>query len=1012
MRCGPLDVVADHEARREGNSDIPQSLLRLAQSVRTPAQVVDADADPEALARAAVAISALGADSHADTFIAAYERLEWAAEQRWLRCLLVHDWIGGLEAIDALVKAKLTLGQLPDRLLTLADAHAILMKAVPFERATPPRIVTSEAFDAALVERFGRPGQFAPVSRALYRRPDVELSRNAGPEAWTSHSFLQHLSGTLITTQVRSAFEARETPRPADAYTGLLALLSAIGRNTAREEQQHSQLRPGEDLLIIGHSLTAYVEAAGHFNDLDTVIEASEYLTSIGQRLVDLAPSQPGDDPALYRSHGATYAATGLSKHLKALVETADQPSLERALDLAKDAYEWLSKAPKADVDRANVAQQEALAALQLGDVARTRRALSRGRTAAEHVANQNQLKVFDWMSSVVRALDGTPETLRSLPELEFVVMAEKHPRGLRDVCATLERELADDPTGPRTIELLILAARLLGREGISQECRDACDELRAAAGALLDANRVLLTDTGDLRLGTDDSHMARRLSASIVRDGLDRGDVRSALAAADGARGRILLADLTVPRGSSTSLRDGIDGNRNPGVSRATDRMLRERAIRGLQPLPPWDGPIGTLRAMGWLRRLGKDLRAWANALTEPLGGGALTKEEITITVQEHGEPVLLLHPIEEALALFLALPDRNVYVKTSPASTSEILGHLTALQSDIGAWVSARQQGEQEWADGSDATQSPYRQAARELHRSLVAPFRDQLAGHTRLTIVPYRELSSVPFGLLEDESGTLLVERFTLAVAPSIASLRILERPAADSNVPRACIFGAPLTSGNLEPLAGAAKEAERLRERLATVHPAAAIGFRINEDATPANYAIDARGSQLLHLACHAGVGNVSGAALYLAPDADGRHTLDASNIAHVPLAHAVVFLAACRSGSGRATADGSIGAAREFLRAGARAVIASHWKVSDDVTTKIVAEFYERFLERDEKTEGPDVASALQGAMLATRDELSRAEAGIGGQVHAGWWAPFFVLGCGTVADPLALPRQA
>jgi CHAT domain-containing protein len=1008
IRCGPLDVVADHEARGAGPSDIPLSLLRLAESVRAPARVINADIEHEELARAAAAVAALNTDSDAVTIFAAYERLERAAEERWIRCLLGHDWTRGLEAIDALVTARLTLGQSPHRLVTLADAHAILMRAVPFERATPPRIETGDTFAAALAERLKR--RFAPVRHALQRRTDIEAYRNVDPAAWASDSFLQRLTGTLITEQVRAAFQAGQTPRPAGAYTGLLALLSAIGMYSARDQQPNPESGLGEDLLIIGHSLTAYVEAAGHFNDLDTVIESSAYLTSLGQRLFDLAPMQAGDDAALYRSQGAMYAATGISKQIKALVQAADQPSLQRALDLSEDAYTWLSKAPNAPVDRANVAQQEALAALQLGDVARARRALRRGRTAAEHVANRNQLRVFDWMSSVARALDGTPEILRSLPELEFVVMVKEpgEHAALRAVCATLERELAEDPTGPRTIELLILAARLLDREGISQEWRDACVELRAAAVALLDANRVLMMETRDLQLGSDDSFMARELTASIVRDELDRGDIRSALAAADGARGRILLADLTWRRGSSILLRDGIDGKDNPGMSRLMDKVLRDSAIKGLRPLPPWDGPLPALRATGWLRQLGKDVRAWANALTEPLGGGALTGEEVAAAVHGHGEPVLLLHPIEETLTLFLALANGDVHASTSPASTSEILGLLNTLQADIGAWVNARQQGEQEGVAGRDAASLPYRQAARKLYELLVAPVTDHLAGHARLTVVPYRELSSLPFGLLEDESGALLFERFAISTAPSIASLRILERAPADpTNVARACVVGAPLTSQDLEPLAGAARETELLRALVASVHPEAAILCRTGAEATPAHYALDARGAQLVHLACHAGVGNVSGAALYLAPDADGHSTLDASNIARVPLDRAMVFLAACRSGGGPATADGSMGAAREFLRAGARAVIASHWKVSDDVATRVAAEFYERFFRADGHTPARDVASALQSAMLATRDELSRAKGCIDSTLHAGWWAPFFVLGCGTVTDPLA-----
>lgn len=173
-----------------------------------------------------------------------------------------------------------------------------------------------------------------------------------------------------------------------------------------------------------------------------------------------------------------------------------------------------------------------------------------------------------------------------------------------------------------------------------------------------------------------------------------------------------------------------------------------------------------------------------------------------------------------------------------------------------------------------------------------------------------------------------------------------------------------------------------------------YPRLKVKFRADAAATPTAYVRDARGAALVHFACHAGVGDSAAiSALYLAPDLEGRDRLDFADIANVSLDAALVFLSACRSGAGRPAADGTVGLAREFLRAGARAVVASYWNVSDKATALLVEHFYDAFLRGRS-----DAASALRLAMLATRSRLagdSSPEA-----LDPSEWGPFFVLGDG------------
>jgi hypothetical protein len=77
---------------------------------------------------------------------------------------------------------------------------------------------------------------------------------------------------------------------------------------------------------------------------------------------------------------------------------------------------------------------------------------------------------------------------------------------------------------------------------------------------------------------------------------------------------------------------------------------------------------------------------------------------------------------------------------------------------------------------------------------------------------------------------------------------------------------------------------------------------------------------------------------------------------------------LVVLSACESTRGREQrGEGIYALPWGFLFAGARAVVASHWKVSDESTALLMTELYRRILE-----EGEDPLVALAGARLVTK----------------------------------------
>jgi CHAT domain-containing protein len=118
--------------------------------------------------------------------------------------------------------------------------------------------------------------------------------------------------------------------------------------------------------------------------------------------------------------------------------------------------------------------------------------------------------------------------------------------------------------------------------------------------------------------------------------------------------------------------------------------------------------------------------------------------------------------------------------------------------------------------------------------------------------------------------------------------------------------------------------------------------------------------------LIHIAAHAVVSDedLGGAAIALAPDARADGYLTASDLAQLDLAAELVVLSGCRTSQGVVvTGEGIQGLTAPLLRAGARAVLATNWKVRDADAAQFVERFY-RQLALDGR-----IAPALQRAKL-------------------------------------------
>ncbi len=117
-------------------------------------------------------------------------------------------------------------------------------------------------------------------------------------------------------------------------------------------------------------------------------------------------------------------------------------------------------------------------------------------------------------------------------------------------------------------------------------------------------------------------------------------------------------------------------------------------------------------------------------------------------------------------------------------------------------------------------------------------------------------------------------------------------------------------------------------------------------------------------------------------------------LAASEIAALRLDADWVILSACNtaSGDGSEGAPGLSGLARAFFYAGARAMLASHWPVRDDVGAKLTVRTVA--LRREQPTLSR--AEAFQRAMKEIRDDPTH-DATLT-WAHPNAWAPFTLVG--------------
>lgn len=239
----------------------------------------------------------------------------------------------------------------------------------------------------------------------------------------------------------------------------------------------------------------------------------------------------------------------------------------------------------------------------------------------------------------------------------------------------------------------------------------------------------------------------------------------------------------------------------------------------------------------------------------------------------------------------------------------------------------------------------------AARDL---LLLPIETYLRDTTDVTFVLDPALGGIPVPVLGRE---LRWRSITEAPSATIAVKCATRARARAAGGNRMFAVAATQFSRGAYPDAAPLPWASRELDVVAALYPGSVLVT--GRDATPRRFLDELPKAEVVHLAGHAVTLNrrPSGSRLLLAPGKHDDGSLDALRLADLDLPAArVVYLSACQTARPAARADGIDNLATALLVAGAPAVIAAKWDVSDDLAPRTAAAFHREFAARSDPAE--------------------------------------------------------
>jgi CHAT domain-containing protein len=400
------------------------------------------------------------------------------------------------------------------------------------------------------------------------------------------------------------------------------------------------------------------------------------------------------------------------------------------------------------------------------------------------------------------------------------------------------------------------------------------------------------------------------------------------------------------------------------------------------------------------------------------------LSVEQIQAEMED-GSATLVEFALGEEGGFAWVVDGRSISAFELTATAADIRRRVESLRRALQPVESRGGEMPEEFLGRHEAQSRAVEEQSRELGRLLFGAM--PLPEGKRLIIVPDGTLQYLPFAALATPAGTPLVERYELTMLPSAAALAALRKNAAGRPAPRdevvviadpayepqspapepgrggrrvtastATVRSAELTRAlhdlhkaeTIPSLPGSRLEALNIQRILGASRTRLALGFEASRDAVLQGVLGKAR---VVHFATHglldARQPENSGLVLALFNPQGGAQDgyLRVSDIRGLKLSADLVVLSSCESALGKDMgSEGIIGLPRAFLYAGARRVIASLWKVDDEASAALMANFYERFNAGESPTAALNQAQRKLKRNRTFRDPY--------------FWAAFFIEG--------------
>ncbi len=276
--------------------------------------------------------------------------------------------------------------------------------------------------------------------------------------------------------------------------------------------------------------------------------------------------------------------------------------------------------------------------------------------------------------------------------------------------------------------------------------------------------------------------------------------------------------------------------------------------------------------------------------------------------------------------------------------------------------------------------------------LYTNLIKPVIENYKGLEHLIIIPDDVLSRIPFEVflsrVDDEAIGFneldyLIKSYSIQYELSSELYQEGRKNKEQGNGLMAVGYEQPPQMGQLGSgtLPGTEDEIKYLQNTLDGT-------FLIGDTGTKQIFLQSASEFDVLHLAIHGKADSVNRYESSLIFNGAEDNVLNTSDLYLAGLKARLAVLSACESGSGTLNkGEGTFSIARGFALVGVPSIVMSLWKVNDRVTSDLMMEMYDHFV-----NEGMDINAALRTTKL---NHLERNDEYLG---HPYYWAAFLQLG--------------